>query len=357
MAEPDGEFAPLGPAPTLRRRRGNELTTGLNLDPVRRLSAFSPDQLENVVQFWLLEKVEKDYARVLRWGGTGDKGRDVAGYLKAGASVPWDNFQCKRYDAKLSPKDLWPELAKLLFWTFEGSYETPRRCVFVAPKGVTAKFRELLGDHAALRKGLKKNWKTAGANLCDFAEIEEYLASFEFPDLSDIDGAQIVDDLKGTPIYPVFFGGGLSKPRPPVAPPPPAIGSHELGYVNALVDAYDDHCGESIATSEAAFGHDRYGPHLESSRTHFYCAESLREFSKDVLAAPDTFEELQDQLHDGIGPKIAEDFASGFDRVLAVSNHVTAVQLSDHPLRADLEPADRIGICHQLANDGRVKWR
>jgi hypothetical protein len=357
MAGPDGELSPLGSAPTLRRRRGNELTTGLQLDPVRRLAVFSPEDLENVVEFWLREKVEKDYARVLQWGGTGDKGRDVVGYLEVDTDTPWDNFQCKHYASKLSPKDLWPELAKLLYWTYKGSYEKPRRYVFVAPKGVTPKFRELLGDIDALRKGLKKNWAKVGAKFCDFNEIEEYLANFEFPKLSAVDGGEMVEDLKGTRIYPVFFGGGLSKPRPPVKTPPPSINSHELGYVNALVEAYDDHCAASIPSVDAAFGHDKYGPHLETSRANFYCAESLREFSKDVLTPPDNFEELQDQVYDGIQPKLAESHPSGFDRVLAVSAHATVVGISDHPLKSDLEPADRIGICHQLANDGRVRWR
>jgi hypothetical protein len=357
MTEPDGGLAPLRPPPTLRRRRGNELTSGLQVDPIKRLALIGPDELENVVQFWLREKVEKEYARVRQWGGTGDKGRDVVGYPKSDTDMPWDNFQCKRYGSKLGPKELWPELAKLVYWTYEGSYPTPRRYIFVAPLGVSSKFQELIDDPAALRKGMKKNWEKVGAKLCDFDEIEDYLAGFEFPELSAVEGGEIVEGLKGSAVYPIYFGGGLSKPRPPVKTPPPSIDSHELGYVNALVDAYNDDCAESIASADVAFGHERYGPHLETSRANFYCAESLREFSKDVLTPPNSFEELQDQVHDGIQPKLAESHSSGYARVLAVSAHATLIGISDHPLRSDLEPADRIGICHQLANDGRVKWR
>lgn len=357
MVDSTGEFSPLGLPPTLPRRRGNELATGPPLDPVKRIAASPPEDLENIVLYWLHERIEQDYERIVRWAGSGDKGRDVAGYIDDSGGGIWDNYQCKRLAVKLSPTVIWSELGKMVYWTFKSSFETPRRYVFVSPKGISAKTRELLEDAEAVGKGLKKNWNKACSDLCEFAEIETYFADFEFPELDVVDGAQIIDDLNGTPIYSIFFGGGLSKPRPPVSAPPPAIGSHELGYVNALVEAYDDHCEEPVPSADAAFDHTDYGPHLEQSRAGFYCAESLREFSKDVLVAPDSFEDLQQQLHDGIQPKLAETFPSGYDRVLAVSSHATTIQVSDHPLRSELEPADRIGICHQLANDGRVKWR
>jgi hypothetical protein len=350
-------LTPLGAPPTLPRRRGHELTTGLQLDPVRRIAAFSPEDLENLVEYWLREKVEGHYAEVIRYAGPGDKGRDVVGYVNADRVGDWDNYQCKHYGEKLRPADLWPELGKLVYWTKEGSFSAPRRYRFVAPKGATAKVLELLDDPDKLRRELKKNWKKHCKTLCDFEEIEKHLASFTFPKLKVVSGGEIVADLKGMSIYPVFFGGGLSKPRPPVKPPPTAIGSDELGYVNALVDAYDEHCEEGIASPEAAISHQSYGPHLRTSRKEFYCAESLREFSKDVLVEPGSFNELQNQVHDGIQHRLAEDFPSGFDRALAVCAHATSIQLSDHPLSDDLEPADRAGICHQLANDGRVAWR
>lgn len=355
--KPEVQALSLGPPPTLPRRRGHELTTGIPLDPVKRIGAFSPDDLENLVEYWLREKLSAEYARIVRWGSTGDKGRDVVGHLSPVDEAPWDNYQCKRYESKLTPGDLWPDLAKLVYWTFEGSYVVPRRYSFVSPKGATAKARELLSDPDALRKGLAKKWDRDQGHLCSFEDIENHLTDFKFPDFGIVVGSEIVEDLKGTGIYSVFFGGGLSKPRPTAPPPPSAVDSHELGYVNALVDAYEDHCGGSISTTEAAFGHGEYGPHLRRSRIEFYRAESLREFSKDVLVAPDSFEELQGQILDGIRPKVAEEFASGYDRVLAVSSHSVSIQLSNHPLRDDVEPADRVGICHQLANDGKVKWR
>ena len=139
-------------------------------------------------------------------------------------------------------------------------------------KGDDRQGRCLLDNPDKLRKELKKNWKTHCKALCDFEEVEEHLSSFTFPEFKVVSGGEIVADLKGTSIYPVFFGGGLSKPRPPAKPPPTAISSDELGYVNALVDAYDEHCEDGIVSPEAALGHQRYGPHLRTSRKEFYCA-------------------------------------------------------------------------------------
>jgi hypothetical protein len=73
-----------------------------------------------------------------------------------------------------------------------------------------------------------------------------------------------------------------------------------MPYVGCLVDAYDDHCDQAIQSSDDALSHDTYGEHLRSSRKDFYCAESLREFSKDVLIEPDDFESLQQEIYDGV---------------------------------------------------------
>jgi hypothetical protein len=42
--------------------------------------------------------------------------------------------------------------------------------------------------------------------------------------------------------------------------------------------------------------------------------------------------------------------------VLAACEQAIVVQLGDHPLAGEVNPADRSGICHQLANDDRVRW-
>jgi hypothetical protein len=349
---------PLPPPPELPRRRGSELLSGLTLLPEQRLGAFSAEQLEIVVANWLNETVSRTYARVVLYGSSGDRGRDVVGYESKTADDPWDNFQCKRYAAKLAPADLWSEIGKLLFWVTRGAYSTPRRYTFVAPKGCGPKTLDLLKDAEAVRAGLIKNWSTKCADLCGLDDIRGAIESFVFPDFDVVAGEQLVNDLRGTSVYSMLFGGGLSKPRPPSKTPPPAVGVHELPYIGKLVDAYADHCVDAgLITADDAAAHETYGPHLRASRRDFYCAESLREFSKDVLIEPDDFESLQETVYDGVKYTAERDFPSGYDRVLGVCEQAATVQVGDHPLSGDLTPADRSGMCHQLANEDRLTWR
>jgi hypothetical protein len=358
MEAPETESTlPLAEPLPLPPRRGGELLTGLPLLPEQRFKVFSPEQLELVVKHWLHECVDKRYARVRVVAGSGDRGRDVIAFEDKAAEDPWDNYQCKQYAKKLEPTDILKELGKLVYWTAQGAYSVPRRYTFVAPLGCGATARALLDKPDDLRARLARDWGKHCSSLCAYEDIKQSLASFVFPTLDAVNAGEVVQDLKGAPIYAVLFGGGLAKPRPPVAPPPNAIAASELLYVGALVDAYDDHCAATIATPDVALEHEIYGNHLRSSRREFYCAESLREFSKDVLVEPDDFRSLQGQIEDGIQHTVAQGFSTGYDRVLAVCEHATSVQIDDHPLSSDLQPADRAGMCHQLANDGRLVWR
>jgi hypothetical protein len=209
-----------------------------------------------------------------------------------------------------------------------------------------------------LRAGLTSNWSKKCLGLCPLSDIRDAIESFAFPTFDAATAERIVNDLKGSAVYPVLFGGGLTKPRPINKMPPEEIAAEEIPYVGKLVDAYAEHSTIGPVTSaESALAHETYGPHLRSSRREFYCAESLREFSKDVLIEPDDFASLQEAVYDGVKYTAERDFQSGYDRVLAVCEQATTVQVGDHPLSGDLTPADRSGMCHQLANDDRLTWR
>jgi hypothetical protein len=352
------ELVALGQPPVLPARRGSDLGIGLGILPEHRLRVFSPDQLEIVIEYWLREAVERKYEHVVRWGGPGDKGRDVVAYPNRAEKAVWDNYQAKRYATQLTPSDIWQEICKLVHWVTQGAYPAPRRYVFVAPLGCGSKARELLETSGEeLRSQLLAKWDQHGSRFCPLDDIKDAIKAFDFPEFDAAEAGELVADLKGTASYSVLFGGGLAKPRPPDETPPAEITTSELGYVAALVEAYDEHCPGGVADAQRALEDGTYGPHLRRSRREFYCAESLREFSKDVLTEPDNFESLQQQIEDGIQNTLAKSFPDGYARVLAVCEHATTIQISDHPLRAELRPADRSGVCHQLANDGRVRWK
>lgn len=345
------------PAPeALPRRRGRELLTGIHLLPERRLQAFSPDDLERVIAWWLHEEVRGHYQHIVSYAGTGDKGRDIVGFEGPLGTDPWDNYQCKQYDKKLGPADVVAEVAKVVFYVTRGEYTRPRRYTFVAAKGLSPQAIDLIGDHDKLRRRLLDRWEKDAPSLCPLDEIKDAISAFSFPQFAEVSAGQIVRDLYGTLSYPYFFGGGLTKPRPENRVPPAVIAAYEMPYITELLAAYDDHCSLAVATVELALAHGDYGPDLRGSRKDFYCAESLREFSKDAYPEPETFPDLQELVHTGIRFTLARDHASGYDRSLAVREHATVLQLGDHPLADNVDPADRSGICHQLVNDRKFRW-
>jgi hypothetical protein len=87
----------------------------------------------------------------------------------------------------------------------------------------------------------------------------------------------------------------------------------------------------------------------------FYSAEALRAFSRDTLP-PGAFEELQNELHGGIKEELRGAHSDGYRRVLSVVKTAKLLPITDHALQERLSTHDRGGICHQLANDGKVKW-
>jgi hypothetical protein len=97
--------------------------------------------------------------------------------------------------------------------------------------------------------------------------------------------------------------------------------------------------------------------HFRRQRKHFYEAESLRNFSRDNLPEEGRhFESLQEEIFDGIIGTVMSLHPSGFERVNKVLEVAQALQITSHPLISQVRVGDRHGICHQLANEDRVKW-
>lgn len=165
---------------------------------------------------------------------------------------------------------------------------------------------------------------------------------------------RLIDQHAKTRWYATRFGGGLP-PRPPVEPPPDSLEDHEVNYVRALLDAYGDHLKCNFNSIDSLVSHNDLHDHFIDSRLEFYSAEALRAFSRDTLP-PGAFEKLQDEMHSGIKDEFRGIHDDGFRRVLAVVKTARLLPITDHALKERLSPRDRGGICHQLANDKKVRW-
>ena len=336
------------------------VASGQPVHPEDRIKLFSDNEWERFVKEWV-DSLRDEYDLVERCGGVGDMGRDVIATIKDGNGA-WDNYQCKHYKESLKPSDIWTELGKLAYYTLKGEYAYPRRYYFIAPQGAGTKLSNLLKKPQELRAGLFTNWdkecreKITKTEIveCD-AAMKAHIESLDFTIFQATPVLRIIEAHAKTRWHAARFGGGLSqRPEPPVPPAEPA--DSETAFVGELRRAYADHLKQDVKDVDTGLaGRADLREHFHDSRVEFYSAEGLRTFSRDTLP-PGEFEKLQDEVHSGIKDDLRAAHADGYGRVVAVVKTARALPLTSHPLITRIHNRDRGGICHQLANDGKVRW-
>jgi hypothetical protein len=330
------------------------------MDPVTRLITYSSSEWETFVDEWV-SSLEATYQSVLRYTGAGDMGIDVAGFTDGlFLKGVWDNYQCKHYGSALGPSVAWVEIGKVLWHSFNGDYAPPRAYYFVAPRGTSTSLTKLLGDPAKLKAGLLGAWDRGVRNNIGVDPIELtgdfalYVDNFDFSIFRPVSVRSIIEQHRTTPYFIPRFGGGLP-PRPKVGAPPSDISTDESNYVSRLFDAYADHLKTPITSLGALKSHATLNEHFHRSREAFYHAESLRVFARDKVE-PGVFESLQNEIYAGVVDTRDAPHADGYQCVVEVTNVAQAMSLDAHPLSPSLMATDRRGICHQLANEERLKW-
>jgi hypothetical protein len=323
---------------------------------ISRLRLFDSSEWEEFVLEWA-DSLHDRYALVEKYGGANDLGCDVVAYLREEDDAAWDNYQCKHYDHSLAPGDAWPEIAKLLVHTRRGALRVPKRYVFVAPRGAGTKLAKLLRDPDALRAAVLDAWekdpsKRAPADLDD--DLRAHLASFDFSIFEAMPPLRLLDGHAQTPWHVARFGSGLPS-RPPIPSPPQTPATQEAVYVEELLRAYGEHLGHDLASVAALTSDPSLAEHFGDARIAFYSAEGLRLFSRDTLP-PESFSALQNDVHAGIKIDLRDKHTDGYARVLAATKTAQGLALSAHALAGTATVVDRHGICHQLANDGKVRW-
>ena len=155
----------------------------------------------------------------------------------------WDNYQCKHYDHALHPSDVWPEIGKLLWYTFNRQFVVPRRYYFVAPRGVGTSLNGYLSNAPEMKKALIEGWdkncKTKITTTKEIPLVGRFLAYVESCDFSIFDAKtplQLVEDHKLCACHVARFGGGLpARPEPGAPPEEPSISfSRSIGLIASL---------------------------------------------------------------------------------------------------------------------------
>lgn len=353
-------FVEINPKAASASVPSSDVAYGAPIPKTLRVGIFSPDQWESFVEEWASSR-KTTYQKVLRSGGAGDKGIDVACFVTdkmfGGA---WDNYQCKRYDHPLTPGDIWIEIGKLIYYTHIGEYTLPRKYYFTGSKGIGTTLSRLLGQASEIKQGARDNWDKScrekiipGTDIPLDGALLAHFGAIDFSLFSSKTVVELIEDHAKTPFHAVRFGGGLP-PRPSAEQPPPTIDGTESRYVEQLLEAYSDEAGAVIGHSAVAANASLNADFLRQ-RTRFYNAESLRNFSRDTVP-PGTFERLQKDVLDGVIEMCEGDHAHGRARMRATLTQAANLPLTGSPLVSVTQNGDKQGICHQLANTDALKW-
>lgn len=357
----DTDFKDISPAMPTSSASPAHIQTGVLIPKVMRVRTFSPDEWEEFIEEWATSQ-SAHYYKVRRFGGSGDFGIDVAGFCsKSGLNGVWDNYQCKHYDHPLRPSDIWIEIGKIIYYSYLGQYVPPRKHYFVCSQGIGTSLEKLLNKDSELKAKTEENWgkyclsditKTAQVQLT--GALASYFNSFDFSIFSSRSLLELIEGHSKTGFHAVRFGGGLP-PRPNPALPPEAPARIESRYIRQLLDAYGDHLGVSLADPGAIDAHTNLKRDYLRQRERFYHAESLRNFARDTVPEG-TFDALQEEIYHGVVDICESSYLNGFERMKATIVQASAVAATSNPLASAVKTQDRQGICHQLANDDRLKW-
>ncbi len=182
-----------------------------------------------------------------------------------------------------------------------------------------------------------------------------YAEAFDYSIFDALTSLQIVDIHRKGPYFSARFGGGLP-PRPATTVLPKTIAPGESRYVGHLLNAYADHKQVSGASVDDLSSWPPLQRHFRRQREAFYQAENLRVFSRDTVP-PGTFEALQKNIYDGVIDVHDAEHSDGYERVRKVTEAARQLQVTANALISSANPADRDGICHQLANEDRLTWK
>ena len=343
----------------------HQITYGKNITPNKRIELFSPSEWEELIEEWL-ELKKGEYIEIERLGGSGDKGRDVVAYVSKDISNPpfvWDCYQCKHYDRPLMPIDVYVEFGKIIYYSYLAEYSIPRNYYLVSPKGYGTKLTTLLEKPVELKRNLIASWNNnCKDKISNTTKIElkgeflKYVDNFDFKIFKRTLVKDIITEHKKHSNHLIRFGGNLpERLRFNKADMPDSLQQNENRYVSQLLSAYESASGKRYEFTNDLDNNRNYKKHFIKARISFHHAEQLRNFYRDALPVH-VFEDFQDEICTGVINVAENDFDNGFARVRAVEQEANKINISSNPFKDVCLVHDKIGICHQLSNDGKLTW-
>ena len=153
-------------------------------------------------------------------------------------------------------------------------------------------------------------------------------------------------------------GGRIVKIDPIIAPEEVAPSEEERLYIKALLEIFSDLLGEEIdSIIELKVSDPNLYKELISNRECFYSAESIRHIIRDAFSdGEEYFTKYKDELYEGVIVVHHMNYADGYDRLQAVLNKSTLMNLNCQKLERlyIIGAKEKKGICHMLVDEGKI---
>lgn len=358
-------------APNLEKVTDPGKPTDLNLQALRSRNVISPDvyirsweedQFERFVHEWAYYfalALKKEYLEVFRFGGAGDKGRDVVGFIDppTTSNRKCDVFQCKHYAHQLQPAEFYPELLKICQQTYVGGAYTGLRTYWIiSPHGLGPTLRDLIAEPSELKTKFlawlidkEPDYKTKKIQLHNSVE------AYSYDNIREKMLDELLKEHEACPWHKTVFAKSPGS-RPPMAAIAAEIASRENRYLTQFTEAVSDKYKQAFDMAQVR-ALEPEGKQFDTARRSFYSAEFLRRHYSENFATEAVFEGLKEALYESIEDIVLDNrHENGFVRMTTACSAALSTQIDNELQKSDLGPLDRKGICHHLANEDRVLW-
>jgi regulator of sigma D len=339
-----------------------DILLGKGVHPLKTLKTYDSDDFEVFIQEWAYGFLQPNgvYDSVYRIGSTGDKGRDVIGYIDKEKTVV-DYYQCKFYASALDKTVALQEIVKLLHHASKGDIAYPRKYYLIAPKDVNPKLFDFLHSDVELirsevRQYSEKHYKK-NIDLEEWEKLNEFISDVDLSIFDTRQMIQIIDEHSKTRWYAMRFGGGL-KPRG-IAPSAPAkIKKAESKYVDQLLNAYSEKLGINVHSPTELQLNNLELDHFIRQRNAFYSAEHLRIYSRETFPPEyDEFEKFKADIFVGIITTANKSYSDNVQKIDAVTDRAIDLSSTGNMLANKIQNLDKHGVCHHLVNDDKINWK
>ncbi len=328
----------------------------------RQILSLGDADLERFVRDWVESKGRSaSYCEYTRFGGPGDKGRDVVGFLSAARHEgSWHNYQCKQYNRALPTANGIREIGKILYYSCCGHFTAPDKYFFVTPKGVNKNLEDLIYKPRAFQETILDGWDkycgnriSTNENIALSKELKEFIEAYDFSKISRLDLDDILNDQDVRPVLAKWFGADPGPPPRGVVPD--EIQDSELTYIMQLLDAYGDRMGVAYSSYHEISEHPEYEHHLIRQRERFHDAEAFKRFYRDNTES-EVVHAFEEDVYHGV---IETCNASHLDRLACVDSVMkqAANTIVSGTLARHARTPVKQGVCHHFANENRLRWR